>query len=97
MKIWKINVKKYSIDWKNMTNKGEKEMREISTKKLKIGEHILVDGVEYVAEKEEWFCAGCEFRRRLRGKKCYAVPCDGVVLKNIDEIPTIIEASKERE
>lgn len=28
-------------------------MREISTEFLKVGEHIIVDGVEYVAEEED--------------------------------------------
>ena len=38
-------------------------MREISTKKLKIGEHILVDGVEYVAE--EGCCYDCPFGKSI--------------------------------
>lgn len=34
-------------------------MREISTKKIEIGEHALIDGVEYMAE--EGSCCDCEF------------------------------------
>ena len=33
-------------------------MREISTEKIKIGEHVIIDGVEYVSE--EGSCGGCE-------------------------------------
>ena len=36
-------------------------MREISTKKLEIGEHVMIDGVEYVAE--EGSCETCLIRR----------------------------------
>ena len=36
-------------------------MREISTKKLEIGEHVMIDGVEYVAE--EGSCDDCLIRR----------------------------------
>lgn len=34
-------------------------MREISTKKIEIGEHVLMDGVEYVAEVGS--CVACDF------------------------------------
>ena len=36
-------------------------MREISTEKIKIGEHVMIDGVEYVAE--EGSCDTCLIRR----------------------------------
>lgn len=31
-------------------------MREISTEKIKVGEHVIIDGVEYVAEEEMTEC-----------------------------------------
>ena len=38
-------------------------MREISTEEIKIGEHVLIDGVEYVAEEADidFPCKGCAF------------------------------------
>jgi len=46
-------------------------MREISTEKIKVGEHVLIDGVEYVAEKSDK-CSECVFN--FSGK-CSAIPC----------------------
>ena len=39
-------------------------MREISTEEIRIGEHVLIDGVEYVANKADQsdVCKGCAFR-----------------------------------
>lgn len=34
-------------------------MREISTKKIEVGEHVLIDGVEYVAEEGD--CGDCGY------------------------------------
>lgn len=46
-------------------------MREISTEPIKIGEHILVDGVEYVAEEYDG-CSECAFNNSM---KCSFVSC----------------------
>lgn len=46
-------------------------MREITTAKLKIGEHILIDGVEYVVEGYH-DCSECAFNN---SKKCDSLPC----------------------
>jgi len=49
-------------------------MREISTVPIKIGEHILVDGEEYVAEKYDG-CDMCAFNNSV---KCSFVSCCAV-------------------
>jgi hypothetical protein len=46
-------------------------MKEISTEKIKVGEHVIIDGVEYVAEKSDK-CSKCVFN--FSGK-CSAIPC----------------------
>ena len=41
-------------------------MREISTKPIEVGEHVIIDGVEYVAEKADirFPCKGCAFENK---------------------------------
>lgn len=46
-------------------------MREISTEQIKVGEHLLIDGVEYVVEKYN----GCEMCAFNNTKKCDLLPC----------------------
>lgn len=65
---------------------GGKQMREISTKKIEVGEHIIVDGVEYVAEKHDGNCLQCDVA-------CcgdwFLIPCeDGLILKRVEKQPT---------
>ena len=60
-------------------------MREISTESLKVGEHIIVDGVEYVA-KDGTPCDGCDL---FDCGRCFLVPCqDGLILKRVEKQPT---------
>ena len=62
-------------------------MREISTEDLKVGEHIIVDGVEYVAEEKGVDCCiGCDLRHC---GYCHLVPCtEGIILKRVEKQPT---------
>ena len=59
-------------------------MREISTKKIEIGEHVLIDGVEFVVE--EGSCGACKFGD--------SVPCPGMIcpvdgkLTRVEKQPT---------
>jgi len=46
-------------------------MREILLEEVKIGEHVLIDGVEYVAE-EAYECDMCAFSD---SNKCHLIPC----------------------
>ena len=58
-------------------------MREISTEFLKIGEHIIVDGVEYVAEEDAGDCEDCDLSHCER---CLLIPChNGVRLKLVEK------------
>ena len=61
-------------------------MREISTKKIEIGEHVMIDGVEYVAEEHDGDCLSCDV------DGCgdwFLIPCrDGLALKRVKEQPT---------
>lgn len=63
-------------------------MREISTEFLKVGEHIVVDGVEYVAKENTGDCEDCDLHQCGR---CFLIPChDGVRLKLVkkqDSLP----------
>ena len=64
---------------------GGEQMREISTKDLEVGEHVLIDGVEYVAKAEEGAgdCKGCDLGN---GKPCFLVPChNGVIFKRVEK------------
>lgn len=59
-------------------------MREISTKKIEIGEHVLIDGVEYVAKEmksvEGIPCCRCDLNSK---RNCDGVPCGGAYLKEV--------------
>lgn len=56
-------------------------MREISTEKVKVGEHVLVDGVEYVTEEAIGkMCSLCAFHNSY---KCESIPCNGVIFKRV--------------
>lgn len=58
-------------------------MREISTEKIKIGEHILVDGEKYVAEEAIGkMCSLCAFHNSY---KCENIPCNGVIFKRVNK------------
>lgn len=54
-------------------------MREISTEKIEIGEHVMIDGVEYVAE--EGSCRGCKFGASLCCTYALFCPIDGKLTK----------------
>lgn len=61
-------------------------MREISTKKIEMGEHVLIDGVEYVAE--EGNCSVCNSNKFLICPYTLFCPVDGKltrVEKSTDE------------
>ena len=60
-------------------------MREISTKKIEIGEHVLIDGVEYVAEEHGGDCASCDLYNSLHcHMHCY-IPCGEGVMVKVDK------------
>ena len=50
-------------------------MREISTEKVKIGEHFIVDGVEYMAE--EGGCNSCELYETAPCNLAFLCPVGG--------------------
>lgn len=57
-------------------------MREISTEKIKIGEHVMIDGVEYVAKSDNGYhCKGCDF---YNSSYC-AVPCGECVIVKVEK------------
>ena len=59
----------------------EKEMSEISTDKVKVGEHIIIDGEEYIAEEaNDRGCYSCALNN---SDKCYKVLCPNVIFKNV--------------
>lgn len=58
-------------------------MREISTEKIKVGEHIIIDGVEYVVEDYD-DCSECAFHN---SEKCDAVPCSGIIFNKVEKEP----------
>ena len=58
-------------------------MIEITTDS-KVGEHILVDGFEYVTEEYDSNCRECAF---YNSEKCSSVPCTGVILKKVKKEP----------
>ena len=60
-------------------------MRKISTKKIEIGEHVLINGVEYVAKINKGrACEGCAFWSSLH---C-PIPCgEGGVMVKVEKKP----------
>jgi hypothetical protein len=58
-------------------------MREISTEKVKIGEHILIDGVEYVAEEAK--VKNCRACALCDSEKCIVTPCACVIFKRVEK------------
>lgn len=60
-------------------------MREISTKKIKIGEHVMIDGVEYVAKSDKGHaCEGCAFHNSFY---C-SIPCGVCVMVKVEKQST---------
>ena len=62
-------------------------MREISTEEIKIGEHVLIDGVEYVANKadQDDVCKGCAFRDN---EPCSDfIVCHGIIFEKVKKEP----------
>lgn len=58
-------------------------MREVSTEDIKFGEHIIINGKEYVARKGKHDeCKGCAFEC----EHCEYIPCGEYILKNVNEI-----------
>lgn len=63
-------------------------MREISTEKIKIGEHVLIDGVEYATEKAGIGnpCEGCAFDDCSEPCSNF-IECDGIVYVKVKKEP----------
>lgn len=62
-------------------------MREISTEEIRIGEHVLIDGVEYVANKADQsdVCKGCAFRDN---EPCSDfIECHGIIFNKVKKEP----------
>lgn len=59
-------------------------MREISKEILKEGEHIVIDGVVYVAEARHGkVCEGCDMYNR---GYCHIIPCTiWLILKRVEK------------
>lgn len=60
-------------------------MREISTEDIEVGEHVLIDGEEYIAEEAVGeTCDLCA----LHNHHCVLVPCDcdNVIFKKANEV-----------
>lgn len=62
-------------------------MREISTKKIEIGEHVMIDGAEYVADKadqadQDDVCKGCVFFNAMTRCSDF-IGCDGIIFKKV--------------
>lgn len=69
-------------------------MREISTESLKVGEHILIDGVEYVAESDKGHaCEGCDLY--CNSLPC-PIPCGECVMVKVEK-PTEEEVKVEKQ
>lgn len=64
-------------------------MREISTKKIEIGEHVMIDGVEYVAEKAGLLhpCERCAFDEGSELCSNF-IECDGIIFKKVKKKPS---------
>ena len=60
-------------------------MREISTKPIEDGEHVMIDGVEYVAEQHGNDCRGCAF---YGGHDCDNIPCQSFIMCKVEKQPT---------
>lgn len=60
-------------------------MREILTKPIEDGEHVLIDGVEYVAEHHGNNCSGCAF---YGGHDCDNIPCQSFIMRKVEKQPT---------
>lgn len=52
-------------------------MREISTNPIEHGEHLFIDGVEYVAEV--YIGADCDLCALNNSGKCSVIPCNGII------------------
>lgn len=52
-------------------------MREISTDRIKIGEHVLIDGEEYVAEKGNQCSLCARYHVAVLCNLCHICPLDG--------------------
>ena len=63
-------------------------MREISTKLFDVGEHVMIDGVEYVTEASRSGCIGCAFRECPRCSSF--IECMGIIFKKVEEEPKLM-------
>lgn len=63
-------------------------MREMSTKPYEVGEHVMIDGVEYVVgnENKAGRCNGCIFK----DTNCSYIPCDNIVFKKFEPEPRLM-------
>lgn len=56
-------------------------MGEISTKKIEIGEHVMIDGVEYVAKESGNNCDGCAFKE----SNCELIKCGDCIMVKVEK------------
>lgn len=63
-------------------------MREISTEKIGIGEHVMIDGVEYMADKvgQDNTCIGCALFDATTSCSDF-IGCDGIKFKKVEKKP----------
>ena len=59
-------------------------MREISTERIKIGEHVTIDGVEYVTKDDGGSCRGCAF---IGSGVCEHIPCRQCIMVKVEKQP----------
>ena len=58
-------------------------MREFRTAPIVKGDHFLLDGEEYVAEKANG--RDCESCALCNSHRCYLLPCDNVIFKRVEK------------
>ena len=64
-------------------------MREIITKPFNSGEHVMINGVEYVTEAQSNSCSGCAFLRQI--DFCNAINgCGEVIFKEVKKEPELM-------
>lgn len=57
-------------------------MREIITENIKVGEHVLIDGVEYATEAYDSNCSECAL---YQSGNCGFINCNGVIFKKVNK------------
>lgn len=56
-------------------------MREFSAKPFEEGEHVLVDGEEYIAKKGYTLCSECTFK----SEQCTLIPCQYYLFEKVEK------------